>query len=379
MLKVIAQIILFLLIFLRASVGFTGTVIPTYSTALGFYSPIFDPDARVVTYIQREVTAWDWGPGWESFSPPAFVRISRDTFRLRQYDLLTETITTLRTFPESPLAGLTHRHYRNRLYGLPRVMLRYERETGQLEYEIAVRILSQPSSTSYRIYRWWNNRTKQIEQPKNWLLDSDRMQGLNEDRLRGDVELLALPGPEGMPCAIVSWDHRTNFPKVLVKSSAFEKQYPEGIPLQVLAELSEKKQIERLRTVRSEHERFYQEHLAQGLGDGAARLAAIEDMQEVGYFPKDPTLTARVVEPGEQESALPVFAISQTEMESGIFNDIAAAVQRPGTTVKNNGYGYIIYSGYETSRMLNDYLKTGALAYRVLYQGRLYELQIRKY
>ena len=379
MLRACVQTILFLLIFLKATVGFAGSILPTHSTAQGFYKPIFDPEAQVVLYIQRDVKAWDWGPGWEGFSPPAFVRITRDTFRLMQYDLFTETTTTLKTFQESPLVGGTHRHYRNRIYGLPRVMLRYERESGQLEYEIAVRIISQPSSTTYRIYRWWNNLTNLVEEPGIWQTDYARMQGLNEDRLRGEVELLTLPGPEGMPCAIVSRDHRADTTRVLVRSPGFDKQYSEGIPPDVLANRSEKKRIEQLRTIRSDDDYFYRKHLAEGMRDGEARLAANEDMQEAGHYPKDPTLTARVVAPGGAKSDLPVFAISQTEMESGIFNDIAAAIKSPEKAVKNQGYNYITYRGYDNSRKLNDHLKSGALKYRVLYQKKLYELQIQKY
>ncbi|MBU0486083.1 MAG: hypothetical protein KKB30_16380 [Proteobacteria bacterium] len=322
MLRTCAQTIFFLLIFLKAAVGFAGSILPTYSTAQGFYQPIFDPEARVVLYIQRDVKAWDWGPGWEGFSPPAYVRITSDTFRLMQYDLFTETTITLKIFPESPLARKTHRHYQNRIYGLPNVMLRYERESGQLEYEIAVSIIAQPSSTTYRIYRWWNNLTNLVEEPQIWQPDYARMQGLNEDRLRGEVELLSLPGPEGMDCAIVSWDHRADTTRVLVKSPDFDQQYPEGILPDVLASRSEKKQIDHLRTIRSDHDYFYRKHLAEGMRDGEASLAAIDDMQEAGHYPKDPTLTAR---------------------------------------------------------KLNDHLQSGALEYRVLYQGKLYELRIQKY
>ncbi len=374
----ITGFILTLLLLAVPGLCLSSAFIPTRATVKGVYSPVFDPEANKVIYIEREVTARDWGPGWEFFSPPAHVRISRDSYRVMEHDLVTGVTRTLRSLPDSPLAGMTHRHYRGRLYGLPRVMIRYERESRTLEYEVAVSIRSQPTATSYRIFRWWNNATGRIEEADGWRKEGGRMQGLNEDRLRGQVELLALPGPEGIPCAVVAWDHQTKETDLVAAGSEYEDHYPSGVPAGVLEKASRKERIEHLRALRSDYDRFYRSHLAAGMNDGEARLAANRDMQDAGYFPRDPTLTARLVEPGEPESKLPVFTISRTEMESGIFNDIAGAIASPGTAVKNGGYSYITYRGYDTSNRLNAYLKTGALKYRVAYQGKLYELVIEK-
>ena len=358
------------------SVSCAWDFFPTSATLKSYYSPIFDPDAQKIRYIEREVSGVDWGPGWEHFSPPAWVNIRRDRFRLQEYDLESDSITTLRSFPASPLEGTTQRHYRGRLYGLPRVMLRYESESGHLEYEIGVSLMTQPSSTTYRVFRRWNNATHEIEEPESWQQEHTRMQGLNEDRLRGELELLTVPGREGLPCAIIMWDHAGGTQTVLVHSADFSERYPHGPPRELLERDSRKERIEHLRTMRADYQHFYQAHLAEGLRDNDARLAANKDMEQVGHYPKTPTLSARVVTEESLEPTLPVFDITRTEMESGIFNDIAAAVADPGSEIDYHGYRYITYTGYDTSRKLNEHLQSGNLSYAVRYLGKTYLLTI---
>lgn len=358
--------------------SFSSDFIPTSSDLRGYYSPVFNHEAQKAYYIQRDLSAWDWGPGWEFFTPPAYVRVETDSYQLIEHDLSTGNALTLASFPESPLAGKTHRHYRGGLFGYPKVIIRFEEETGNLEYEISVSIHTQPTSTNYRIFRWWNNATEEIETSSSWQQENNRMQGLNEDRLRGQKELIALPGPEGIPCAVINWNHETNDIHILAEGSEFREQYPDGISLEVLQKESRKERIEYLSAMRYDYERFYQSHLSAGLNDGNARLAANKDMQEAGYYPRTPTLTARLVNYEATDTKLPTFEVTQTEMESGIFDDIAQAIETPGKAIDYNGYSYITYSGYNTSQKLNEHLQTGALKYRVRYLGNTFEIVIVK-
>jgi hypothetical protein len=204
------------------------------------------------------------------------------------------------------------------------------------------------------------------------------------DVLSGDWEVSTLRGRQALPAAVVAYNHVTREARVLARSGEFDRLYPDGPPVAMLEERSRRADIERVQEVTRTHESLVAGFLAQGMSEGAALLKASKEMQRLGYYPKTPTLTARLVaEPspgaGSTEGVdVPTFDISEMEFTVGLFPDIAEALATPGTAVDKSSGSYIIHRDYATSAHLNEVLGAGATTFRVRTRGRLYELNIER-
>jgi hypothetical protein len=135
--------------------------------------------------------------------------------------------------------------------------------------------------------------------------------------------------------------------------------------------------IERIQEIERVQGKLVAKYRAEGASEGDAMLRAAKDMQRLGYFPKSPKLTARLIAHGEAPDAgLAEFAIEPMQFTVGLFPDIEQAIADPGTAVDWNGGDYIIHDDYDTSQRLNAYLATGAKRFYVRYAGQVYELTI---
>src|SRR5262245_40530438 len=113
------------------------TGVLAFSSDRGYFAPLFSPDGQSIFVIRRDVSATAVGFGYESWTPPAHVRIGRDRFSLLNIRLADRRVTTVETFPPSPLEGTSLSAYHGAIYGVGRGYLRWA-DRSHLEYFLAV-------------------------------------------------------------------------------------------------------------------------------------------------------------------------------------------------------------------------------------------------
>jgi len=212
-----------------------------------------------------------------------------------------------------------------------------------------------------------------------WRREGCEFKGHLEDKLRGGLEAVTLPGRESFPSAIAVIDHRQETFRVLLASPEFDGIYPDGVPERIVYEGSQRKEIDELRSLRTAYAEALEGFLRAGLPEGEALLAANREMQRLGFFPKPTTITARRLVPGgEIPPDVPTFHISEMEVRVGLFRDIAVALSEPGTPVEKSLGKYIRHRDYGTSELINAYLEGGGTVFRVRYDEETYELAIKR-
>ena len=205
--------------------------------------------------------------------------------------------------------------------------------------------------------------------------------GYDEWPLFGDWELLKVSRLAFSPVAIVAYNHITRDVRVLVKNKDYDGLYPNGVPLTQIAGNSQRPGMERAQTVRRVHKELLHKYKAMGMSEVQALLRTGKDMQQLGYYPKTPTIVARRLSRAEaarnvDKNAL--FRIAKGEMESGIFHDIEQAIARPGEEIDKSSGDYNIHRDYSTSARLNKFLQAGNTRFYVEYLGETFELTINR-
>jgi hypothetical protein len=204
--------------------------------------------------------------------------------------------------------------------------------------------------------------------------------GYNEWPLYGDRELIEVQGRDFFPVAIVAYNHVANKIEVLVKNEDYDRVYPKGVPLEQIVKASHRREIERTQAMLRTHEELLEKYKAMGMGEIQALLQTGKDMQRLGYYPKTPTIVARLLSREEsahvEKSAL--FEVPKGEMDSGVLPDVEKAIAKPGEEIDKYTDGYLIHRDYSTSARLNAYLATGKTQFYVRYLGQTYELTIKK-
>lgn len=348
----------------------------------GYFSPLLSEDGEKVFYVMRRTSGRTWGFGWENFTPPAWVKVSTDFFSLHRLDVRTGEDETLKVWPESPLSGRKFRAYRNSRYTVPFVHLRFQGETA-LEYEISLAVPASGGRTSWRLHGTWDGvgeaTAGDADGSPGWKKEGYRMTGLAEDSLRGALEVLVVPGPASFPAAVVMIDHRDGSWRTLLRTSRFKDEYSEGIPERIISERSQRKEIERLRALRKAHRETLKGFMDSGLSEGDALLRTGREMERMGFYPKRPTISARLVTPEEKSSVvgdIPTFDISEREFTVGLFQDILKAIENPGVEADKSMGLYVRHRDFTTSELLNSYLKGKGRVFHVRCRGGLYELTI---
>ena len=341
---------------------------------IGYHAPIFDTDGRRILFVERRTRGFSFGLGYEHFTPPAHAFVLSDSFRLRRLDPATGAVETVRTWPGSPLEGRWLNTYRGRLYTLPRIRLRHG-EGGHLEYAIRLWIPVQPRSEQYGLQARWNNKTLRLEERAEWSTEFTHTGGHLEDAVGPDTELMAPPGPDYYPSAILARDLGTGEIRTLLAGPDHAAAYPDGVPDRWLAEHSVAKDVARIRRIRTDHATSLARHRARGLSEGDAYNAAGRDMQRLGHYPKSPTLTARHVT--TSAAGTPLIEIPVGELQSGVFPDIERSLAKPGTAVDKSGR-YIINRDYRNSAKLNAMTKADVRTFWVKYRGEMYEMVIER-
>lgn len=332
--------------------AFAGLLAACSAHERGFLSPQFAPDGASVVVIARETRALVFGFGYEAFTPPARTRVLRDRFSLLRIHLADGRVDVLHEFPASPLEGGWVHSYRPSLAGSASARLRWTTPDA-LEYEIAVSRPRQPSSETFVTRRRWNTTSGQLEST-GWTEGSAGMGGIESTQLHGDREVVALRAGGALPCAVLLVTEGQPLARPLLEELDCRKAFPDGYPVARLADVIHRPAIMRVEHLRETHARLQAEARARGLSEGDAALAAIRGMQQLGLYPRPSTLVAiraTAIEPG-----MPVFEISDTEFEVGLFPDIRAALDSPGTEVEKSIGDYIVHRDHDTSRRLNAWL-----------------------
>jgi hypothetical protein len=191
-----------------------------------------------------------------------------------------------------------------------------------------------------------------------WHESGDEAYGYDELPLFGDWEVMVMGGREAYPAAIVTYNHVTSAVRVLVKNRDFHALHPNGVNQKTLEELSKRTYIERQELIKTTHQQLVEQFRAEGVSEGTALLKAGKEMERLGYYPKTPTITARLLSQSEEQtlsgtSSWPIFAITSEEMRSGIFQDIEQTISDPGTLVDKAFTPYVIHRDYKNEILSN--------------------------
>lgn len=341
---------------------------------VGYFSPIFARDGQSVFAITRDARAVVTGFGQEFFTAPASVRLLRDRFALINVRLSDGRVTVVEAFPPTPLEGQRIRAYRQAIFGSQRAHLRWG-DADHLDYELAVTRHDTPSSRTFVIRRQWNAATRTYDTTPPWQEAHTAMSGDERAQLHGDLEAIAVPGENSMPCAIVILRRGDPQGRALIETGACGKKYPSGFSTDVLAPLSRRADIERAEHIRTTYADLVARGRAAGRSEGQAMLDAGEEMSRLGLFPKS---TKLVAQEAACDGASPRFHISSEEFTVGLFQDIEKAIAAPGTEVNKGMGSYVIHRDYTTSREINAYVDAGNSSFVVETGGKCWRLTINR-
>jgi hypothetical protein len=339
----------------------------------GYFSPVFSPDGTSVLAIARDVLATKVGFGYQFFTPPATVRLHRDRFKLLSFRVSDGRVTVLDVLPPSPLEGARISAYHGAIFGVPHAQLRWAK--GLLEYEVAVTRHDTPLARTFVLRRTWNPAAPAAASGASWQEAHTGMGGDERSQLHGDLEVLAVPGDELMPCAIVVVRQGEPRARPLVETPVCRKRHPAGLGPDDLRHLSRRADIERAEKLRSTYAALVERGRQAGLSEIEAGLAAGKEMSRLGLFPKTTTLVASAV---DCESASPLFRVADAQFDVGLFQDIAQAIASPGEEVDKEMGAYVTHRDYTTSREINEFLDAGNSVFFVQARSRCWRLTVNR-
>jgi hypothetical protein len=360
---------------LVAAIAFTAWIAGLVGAprADGYLSPVFSPDGQAVFAVARDVLATKVGFGHQFFTPPATVRLHRDRFKLIRLGVTDGRMTVVEELPPSPLEGARISAYHGAIFGVPHAHLRWTK--GLLEYEVAVTRHDTPASRTFVIRRTWNPAAPAAESQPSWQEAYTSRSGDEPSQLHADLEVLAIPGDELMPCAIAVVGRNDARARLLVETPVCRKRYPAGLGPDELRPISRRADIERAAHIRTTHAALVERGRQAGLSEMQALLAAGKEMSRLGLYPKTTTLVAAAA---ECASASPLFRIADAQFDAGLFQDIAEAIASPGEEVDKSMGAYGTHSDYTTSREINEYLDAGNSVFFVEARGRCWRVTITR-
>ena len=316
----------------------------------GYFSPVFSPDGGSILAIRRDTAAFTAGFGYEFFTPPATVFVRSDHYALVRIALADQRETRIGELPSSPLVGTRLQAYHGAIFGSSSAHLRWE--AGRLSYAVAVTRYDVPQSRTFAVRGHWNEQTHRFVETPTWRQGLDVSGGDEPEQLFRNLEVLALPGSEGLPCGIVTIDRDSGLVTPLVMTTVCRVKYPSGPTMTDVKDLSRRHDIEHSLEITQTYAALVAKGVAAGASESNAMLQANKEMERLGHFPRSPTLTAtRVNCPGGD----PVFTISDEEFKVGLFQDIEQAIAHPGDEIDKGG-DYVLHQQFDTSRQINEYL-----------------------
>lgn len=343
----------------------------TIESHRGYFAPVWDTDGQRVYFLQRDTFGITWGAGWEHFTGPANAYVISDRFSLRRLDPANGKTETLQDWSGGPLQGRITKHYRNRIFNA--VSARVEPRSDGVQFTVRMSVYRIPRSTQWALKGdWIAGRQSDARWAEQWagsLAAPDQV-------LVNGVELTTARGRAAFPAAILAID-AAGAVRVLAKNDDFDGLYPDGVPPKMLAERSRRTRIERMRALNKVQNELLTRYRAEGMTETDARLKTHDDMEERGFFPKTPRLTAARVETAPE--GVRVFDIPRDYFRFGMFKDIAAAIAAPGTKVKTGTGSYLKYGDDDLGPRLKAWRRAGNDSFAVRSGGAVYLLKIHRF
>lgn len=368
---------------IAASLGLAGvlaTPLLEFERMEGYFAPIYSPDGRAVLFVARRTTGIVWGFGYEFFTEPAHSFILQDEFSLRRLDLESGKIEVMRRWPASPAVGRHSRVNRGGIFHIPSVRLDYAKD--DLVYKVGLAIPRVPLTEHHWIGRGWTGGNGVTAEFDTWRAEDFGSGGLGEAALHDGWEVIGLRGRAGFPAALIAHNQESGAVRVLIANAEYAALYPDGVTAEQIKELARRPQIERDRLVRRTWDELVVRFRAETPNENAAALRAIKEMQRLGFYPKAPTLTARLLAADEAlalaGAGIPLYDITEAEMRFGMFPDIEQAIATPGTAVDKPSGSYVMHQDYANSALLNRYLGEGGQRFLVRHAGRTYDLVVER-
>jgi hypothetical protein len=309
--------------------------------------------------------------GWEHFSPPARAYVSSDSLTLKRLDTETGATETLERFEGSPVQGRTTKHYRGRIFNY--LSARLAPSGGGVEVLAVMNVPRIPTSEQWALKGTWAPGAPSNAQ---WTEGFGGNTSADDSTLEHGVELIAAPGEEGFPSAVLAVDAAGDV-RVLVRNDRYDELYPQGLPAEKLAELSQRARIDRSREFRAVNAELIARFKAEGANDGEARLRAYDEMEERGYLPKSPKLVATRIDAAPADAV--VFEIPAEYFRVGLFQDIAAAIAAPGTQVDTGTGTYLKYYDDELGPTLRKHRESGHDRFAIRTQNQLWLLEVHRF
>ena len=338
----------------------------TYESHRGYFAPAWDADGETVYFLERNTSGYTWGLGWESFTPPASAYVTEDVVSLRSIDVDSGSIQDLLTIEGSPVRGRVIHHYRRSIFGYLSGAI--SAGEGPLSFIATMNLPRTPSSDPWSVVGSWP--APDGEGVPKWSNVWANKSGLSEPVLIDGEELITTRGAEAYPAAILLVNADLSY-RVLIQNDEFDAHYPTGVPHDYIVERSRRDQILHAREFERLHAKYTAQYRAEGLNESAASVKAYDRMEETGFLPKDPQVTAVVVDvvPSDTE----VFEIPPAYFEVGLFKDVAAATADPGNSVRTSSGDYLKYYDDDVGVRLRRYRRThdefyvqvGATVYRM--------------
>jgi hypothetical protein len=344
---------LFLVFLLGVGIVAVATI-PEHRTS--FHAPIFTADGTAVVAMRRDLDLWVLGPGLEMLTPPARVRIRRDRYRLVSLDRQTGAERELTALPPSPLEGTWTRAYRAHTQGLGSARASISWRGDALEWAASVGVRADGRDGTFVV--------TSADEPPAWRLAGTSI-GRGDDRatLSGDEEVLVVPSA---PCSVILLNEARHTVRRVNGFDACGRN-PPALDYEAARFYARRASIERAAEMALLRARFVADARARGMGDSEAELHAIDELERLGYLPRPPQLVATPLAPTARRAAetlVPLFAISPMEFRVGLFPDIEAAIEVPGTEVRYQG-PYLRHDDYATSLVINSFLAGGGQAFYV--------------
>jgi len=342
----------------------------------GWISPVFADDGRTIVVVRRDISAWVVGPGFESFTPPARVRLSSDRFSVWRIDTRSGDSREIAHFTPTPFVGTWFDAYRPRLFGAASADL--QPSDDSLSVTVGLTRSAVPIAEN------WNAKgmlTPDSARLESWQKGQAQPSVPGPATLHGPVEVVAVPGG-AMPCGVALIDSSSGTVRPLVMSVGCERRYGRQLRIADVESASHRKRIEREQMVERTYADLVRQHMERGEREVDARLAAIRDMRRLGHYPPVPQLTARTLDDaevtrrGKAGTLSPLYLIAEEEFGVGLFPDLERALDRPGTPVEKHSGPYIVHEGFDTSRRLNAFLRGGGREFFVERGGRVFAVTL---
>lgn len=346
--------------------------VPALTESESVHAPVFSPSGGRLYFLKRNSTGMVSGPGIEFFTPPAKVEFLSDRISLVEMQVPTRQSSTVCTW-EIPHAERVKFEYRNRLFGIVHSELRWESES--LKYKIGADVLPDPPSTV--VPEWkvgtWNPLTKGCMDTQDWDRAPQTANPWNEDTVSKDQEVFSF----GYDQAIASYFQDGHF-RVYYDSL----HRPDSVVIEDLRRALSAGQLqfhreryERIRVIENTQAELVRQFRSQGMNETGALLAAIDELERLGYYPKTPRITAGKV--SSPIAGLSTIEIEEMQFEFGLLPDILEAIQNPGKRVRFQGDYLTNGPGYRTREKLNELIGSGQREFLVKTSGGgLFKLSI---